>query len=147
MTKVLVALDDSVASLRAAREAARLFPEAEFLVINVTRRAVPWVAGWEYGSAYTVETVDLPAEGMHDDELSALATEAGLDPAEVLTVEGGAPADAICDAAEVHDADVIVVGSHDKGVLRRLLNPSVAQAVVHGTYRPVLVVGGTPPAA
>jgi nucleotide-binding universal stress UspA family protein len=147
MTKVLVALDDSLVSLRAAREAARLFPTAEFLVINVTRRAVPWVAGWEYGSAYTVETIDLPPEGLHDDELGALAAEAGLETAEVLLVEGGAPADTICDAAEAHDVDVIVVGSHDKGVLRRLLNPSVAQAVVHGTHRPVLVVSGSGPDA
>jgi nucleotide-binding universal stress UspA family protein len=147
MMRVLVAIDDTLVSLRAAREAARLFSSAEFLVINVTRRQVPWVAGWEYGAAYSVEMSDLPAEGLHDDELGAFVTEAGLAVAEILTVENGDPARAICEAAEAHDVDVIVVGSHDKGVLRRLFDPSVSDAVVHGTYRPVLVVGGIPPTA
>lgn len=145
MTKVLVAVDDSLVSLRAAHEGARLFGSATFLVINVAHRPVPWVAGWDYGSTYPIEMSDLPADGLHDDELGALAVEAGLDPAEVLTVEAGDPAQAICDAAEEHDVDVIVVGSHDRGILQRLLNPSVSHAVLGGTSRPVLVVNERPP--
>jgi hypothetical protein len=45
MTKVLIALDDSPILLRAAREAARLFPDAEFLVVNMTRRTAPHHSG------------------------------------------------------------------------------------------------------
>jgi nucleotide-binding universal stress UspA family protein len=56
----------------------------------------------------------------------------------------GDPARVICMTAEEQDVDAVVVGSHDKGLLRRLLEPSVAQAVVQGTHRPVLVVSGTP---
>ena len=50
-------------------------------------------------------------------------------------------------AAEEHDVDVVVVGSHDRGMLSRLLDPSVAAGVVRGTYRPVLVVSGHSPEA
>jgi len=142
--KVLIALDESAVSIRAAREAHRLFPQGEFLVVNVGRRRVPWLAGGEYGVVYPADTAYFVNDGLDDSELTALAEAAGLEPVDVLTAFGD-PADVICDAAERHDADVVVVGSHDKGVLRRLIEPSVAQAVVQGTYRPVLVVSGTPP--
>lgn len=148
MTRVLIAVDESLVSLRAAQEGARLFSDAEFLMINVARRAVPWVgdgglgAGYpmEYGAAFPIEVAELPAVGLHYDELGTLAVEAGLDSAELLTVEGIDAAQAICAAAEEHEVDVIVVGAHDKGMLNRLLNPSVSNAVLDGTNRPVLVV-------
>jgi nucleotide-binding universal stress UspA family protein len=140
MPRILVALDDSLVSLRAAHEASRLFPNGEFLAITVTRRAVPWIAtGWDYGAVYPVEPYDLPDVSLYVDELAALADEAGLADAEILVGDGD-PARVICDAAESHSVDVIVVGSHDKGTLRRIVDPSVSQAVLHATDRPVLVV-------
>ena len=145
MVKVLIALDESSIALRAAHEAEKLFPGAEFLVVNVTRRVVPWIGGGSFGTVYPVYPVELPpVPHIEEDELNALAEDVGLDDAEILQVEGD-PATAICDAAHAHDVDVVVVGSHDKGVLRRLLDPSVAHAVVQGTYKPVLVVSGSPP--
>ena len=51
----------------------------------------------------------------------------------------------IAAAAEEHDVDVVVVGSHDKSALRRLFDPSVAVGVVRATSRPVLVVSGDQP--
>jgi nucleotide-binding universal stress UspA family protein len=143
MTKVLIALDDSPISLRAAREAGRLFPDAEFLVVNVTRRIVPWVSAGEFGTVYPLTFSDLTEVPIDEEVLFDRAHIAGIDDAEFLTLKGD-PASVICSAAEEHDVDAVVVGSHDKGVLRRLLDPSVAQAVVQGTYRPVLVVSGTP---
>jgi nucleotide-binding universal stress UspA family protein len=94
----------------------------------------------DYGAAYPMDISELPVVGLHDDELGTLATEAGLESAEVLTVEGVDAAQAICVAAEEHNVDVIVVGAHDRGILDRLLNPSVSHAVLEGTDRPVLVV-------
>ncbi len=142
--KILIALDESNISRRAAREALRLFPDGEFLVVNVSRHTVPWLGTGEFGVVYPAEAVTFSDEGIDDEHLAALAESAGIDVAEVLTIAGD-PAHAICKAADAHDVDVVVVGSHDKGVLRRLIDPSVAQAVVQGTYRPVLVVSGTPP--
>jgi nucleotide-binding universal stress UspA family protein len=144
--KVLVALDDSVISVRAAREASRLFPTADFLVINVNRRPAPWIAPGPFGAVQPIMLSDIPPIGLDEDELAALAETAGIEDPETITVIGD-PASLICDAAELHDVDVVVVGSHDRKVLRRLIDPSVAQAVVQGTYRPVLVVSGHPPAS
>ena len=137
----LIALDESAISVRAAREARHLFPNAEFLVINVGRRIVPWLGTGEFGMVYPAPA-PMIEEAMPDDELETLAETAGVHPTDVITVIGD-PAHAICEAAEKHDVDVIVVGSHDKGVFRRLIEPSVAQAVLHNTHRPVLIVGGT----
>jgi nucleotide-binding universal stress UspA family protein len=142
--KVLVALDDSPTSLRAAREASRLFPTAEFLVINVNRRPVPWIAEGPFGMVQPVLMQDLPIIGLDDEHLAELAELAGIEDADTLTAIGD-PASMICAAAEQHDVDAVVVGSHDRGVLRRLVDPSVAQAVVQGTYRPVVIVSGLPP--
>jgi len=141
--KILIALDESPISLRAAREAGRLFGDAEYLVVNVTRHAVPWVAAGGFGTVYPIPLTELRPSRLDEDEVLALAEHAGIHASEVLP-EFGDPATAICEAAEqcVVDVDVVVVGSHDKGVLRRLLDPSVAQAVVRGTDRPVLVVSG-----
>ncbi|MGE0880276.1 MAG: universal stress protein [Acidimicrobiia bacterium] len=137
----LIALDESAISVRAAREARHLFPNAEFLVINVGRGVVPWLAAGQFGMVYPAPA-PMIEEAMPDDELETLAESAGVHPTDVITVVGD-PGRAICDAAEQHDVDVIVVGSHDKGVFRRLIEPSVAQAVLHNTHRPVLIVGGT----
>jgi nucleotide-binding universal stress UspA family protein len=142
--KVLVALDESQISLRAAREAVRLFPGAEFTVVTVNRRPVPWIMQGPYGGTYFTTFVDLPPEGLDDETLTGLAASAGITDAETVTAIGD-PAYAICQAAEQHDADVVVVGSHDKGLLGRLFAPSIAHAVVTGTFRPVLVVSGTRP--
>ncbi len=145
--KVLVALDESAVSIHAAREAVRLFAssDAEFLVINVARSPTPWIYPAGYGVAAAMPPLDLQqlAEPSESD-VAATAARAGIDDAEVLT-DVGDPVACICAAAEDHDVDVVVVGSHDRGVLSRLLDPSVAAGVVKGTYRPVLVVSGTPP--
>ncbi len=144
--RVLVALDESPISRRAAKEAARLFPGAEFLVVNVGRTVAPWVMAGEFGAVYPIDYVELDTIGLDSHELATEAEEVGLGDADVLTLEGD-PAQVICEAAEEHDVDAVVVGSHDKGVWRRLLEPSVAHAVIQGTYRPVVVVSGAPPAA
>lgn len=51
-------------------------------------------------------------------------------------------APALLDVAEELDADLIVVGTHGRGGLRRLILGSVADKVIRGTHRPVLVHRG-----
>ena len=147
MTRVLVALDGSEVSVRAAQAAVDLFgPDHEYFVVNVAAAAVVWPEGVTYGGVYpmsgdewTALTVAVDTAAQETAEHGA--TKAGITPAEIL-VEHGDPVAAICDAADSHDADVIVVGSHDKGRLERLITPSIADAVVHHSARPVLVVSG-----
>lgn len=140
---VLIALDESPASQQAARAAARLFtvPGTRFLVVNVARYPAPWVPvggfglvsvpppGWE-------QAAEIPDEA----ELAGIAQGAGIGDPEVIT-EVGEAVDAICAAADDHDADVVVVGAHHKRFLTRLLSPSVSAGVVRRSHRPVLVVG------
>jgi nucleotide-binding universal stress UspA family protein len=148
--KVLVALDESPVSTRAARSAVSLFsrvPDAEFLVINVAAVPTAWAGGVGYGWVGPMmidpRWLDQPAEAGEDEErrLVAAAEREGVpDPEPVL--RSGDPVAEICAAAEEVGADVIVVGSHDKSALQRIFDPSIASAVVRGTARPVLVVSG-----
>jgi nucleotide-binding universal stress UspA family protein len=94
-----------------------------------------------YGAGFDLDEVTAAASA----DLEARAEAAGVADAETLTTTGD-PVLLVCEAAEEHDVDVIVVGSHDKSALRRLLDPSVAAGIVRATYRPVLVVSGEPPA-
>lgn len=52
----------------------------------------------------------------------------------------GSPANAIVEAAEKSSADLIVVGSHGRGFLERVLLGSVSSGVVHNASCSVLVV-------
>lgn len=62
----------------------------------------------------------------------------GLD-VETVAREADA-AELILEAAQEHGAFMIVVGTHGRTGLRRLLMGSVAEAVLRGADRPVLVV-------
>jgi nucleotide-binding universal stress UspA family protein len=50
----------------------------------------------------------------------------------------GSPAEVIVRVSE--DFDLVVMGSHGKGILKRLTTGSVTQAVLHRIKRPLLVV-------
>lgn len=66
-------------------------------------------------------------------------------PCEVRVLVDYHPAPAILELAEEVDADLIVLGTHGRGGLPRLILGSVADKVIRGTHRPVLVhrgVGG-----
>lgn len=52
------------------------------------------------------------------------------------------PAECLLDLANHANADLIVVGTRGRGPLKRLLLGSVADKVIRGTYRPVLVRRG-----
>ncbi len=84
------------------------------------------------------EKVDRAA---HESALAALR-DAHLSDVEVelAVVEDHAPARAICDYADEHGADLIVVGSHGRGGMERWLIGSVAERVVRHAQANVYVV-------
>jgi nucleotide-binding universal stress UspA family protein len=166
MVRVLVAVDESEASVRAAEVAYRLFGDAEYLAINVADPGVDpartpwWGAGWGVGPPYTYGMVwpyhvGAPADAAlapesdrspdrrpideAEDDARSVADRTGLPDAEPIGAVGQ-PADAILDAAEQHGVDVVVVGARQRGWFDRLFDPSVSGDVVKRAEVPVLVV-------
>lgn len=152
MTKVLIAVDDSATSISAAKTAHRLFgDDADYVVLNVSPTPMVWGDdAYLYGVVYPVaipmggadgqpfaqSTRAQKAEAVHTAEDVAAA--AGLD--EVTPIgDTGDAAHAIVKAATDHHADVIVVGSHERGWFSRLIMPSVSGFVIRESDIPVLV--------
>lgn len=69
----------------------------------------------------------------------AVADRAGIADAEVIA-EFGDPPTAILRAAHDHDADVIVVGNHERGWWSKLLVSSVTDDLLDASTIPVLVI-------
>jgi len=149
MIRVLVALDESELSVHVARVAKELFdaPDTEFLALSVS--TVPTLWADPFGGVHPLKADfdggdDILTENDLEVRIGDVVQNAGLEPDETL-IEVGGPVERIVAAAEDHDVDVIVVGAHDKGFLRRMVDPVVADGVLSHTPRPVLVVH--PPAS
>lgn len=161
MTQVLIAVDDSETSIKTARIAYALFGDnATYTVVNVADRspmmwggdALVWGIGYPIvmapsGTAAvapggTVATNDAEADHAPIDAAIQVAhdvaTEAHLPNPQVVG-EVGDPATAIINAAHHHEADVIVIGSHERSWFSKLFVPSVAGAVMREADIPVLI--------
>jgi nucleotide-binding universal stress UspA family protein len=73
-------------------------------------------------------------------EAAARAEEAGVETRSVVL--RGSPVDAICEAAENVAPQLLVIGSHGWGAMKRALFGSVSTGVLHHATCPVLVVRG-----
>jgi nucleotide-binding universal stress UspA family protein len=162
MTQVLIAVDDSEHSLHAARIAYELFGDtASYTVVNVTdQNAMMWggdslmwgvgypvmlapegligVAPPTAGAANGTPSVDTASIDAAMHVALDVATEADIPNPQVVG-EVGDPAQAIVHAARHHQADVIVIGSHERSWFSRLLSPSVSGSVVKDADVPVLI--------
>jgi nucleotide-binding universal stress UspA family protein len=148
VTRILVALDDTDASHRAADFVHRLFGEGttEVLAISVARVPAPWIpVGIEYGAVYPWPMVGAQPDEVEEavkattEEAEHTIHDSGLDEAEAL-VSIGDPVEEITRAAADHGADLIVVGSHHKNLLERFFQGSVSEKLVRDATIPVLVV-------
>jgi nucleotide-binding universal stress UspA family protein len=162
MTHVLIAVDDTEHSLRAARTAYRLFGSlATYTVVSVSDQptmlwggdTLMWGVPYPLMVAPTgVVGVATPGTATTGSERAATAAavdeamQVALDVAERAEIpepqvvgETGDPAAAILEAARHHHADVIVIGSHERSWFARLMSPSVAGALVKEAEIPVLL--------
>ena len=142
--RVTYASDFSPASLAAFPHALRLAKAtgAELMLLHVLLSpASMFVAG----GYVTQETWDLVEADIHAranqemDRLVQQAADAGVR-ATPLFVEGGVPADEIVRAAEQAKTDVLVLGTHGRTGVMKVLLGSVAARVVATASCPVLTV-------
>jgi len=134
---VLVPLDGSEQSWNALDHAVAEFEDAEICVINVID---PIEAG--YSSEATAvgyaeewfEKAKESAQGLFDDAEERTGREL------TTAVEVGRPARTIVDYAEDEGYDQIVMGSHGRSGVSRILLGSVAETVVRRSPVPVTVI-------
>lgn len=134
--KILIPIDGSPCSDQAVTEGARL---AKLLGGAVTLLYAMDANAIVRDSPYDADAVmrDLRQEAAALVATSKqIATSAGVD-AEVVIAEGE-PIEEIARRSEAFD--LLVIGSHGKGVVKRALMGSVTQAILHRVVRPVLVV-------
>lgn len=139
--RILVPTDGSPQADEALEYALREFPDATFIAITVLNPADMGMGGTEMGMAsYTDQWMEAEEERAEErfGELRAHAAD------QDITLEGetvlGQPARAIVEYAEEHDIDQIVMGSHGRDGVSRILLGSVAETVARRSPCPVTVV-------
>jgi nucleotide-binding universal stress UspA family protein len=136
MKTIVLGYDDSESSVRALGRVIELADESEAYVIVVSAAHVLVPAGRGIGP---IDPVDPPE--LHREQLShARASLEHLHIAAEYEVGLGEPAEIILTAAETHDADLIVVGTREPGLLSRLLGLSVSENVQRRAHCDVLIV-------
>ena len=144
--KILVPLDGSVLAERAirhAREVAR-GPRSEILLLQAVNLPMPVVP-----EAVLVPDGKWLDEGRKEaarylDGIAAPLREAGMRVRTLL--DERAPADAILHVAAREEVDLIVMSTHGRGGVSRLLMGSVAESVFRATSRTVMLVKPERPA-
>ena len=139
--RILVATDGGEAAEWATDVGASLAAQlhAELAFVHVIPRALAYPT--ELGFVEVERVADLFERSKH--YLSHAQKRAGSVPSEVITREGVAETEIIA-AGKEWNADLIILGSHNRGRFSRLILGSTAEAVVRGAGCPVLVMTHPP---
>jgi nucleotide-binding universal stress UspA family protein len=136
MKTFVLGYDDSESSMRALRRVVELAKASDAFVVVVSVARALVGAGHGIGP---VDPTDPPE--LHREQLShAKAVLDELDIGSAYEVGVGDPADLILNAADTHDAEMIVVGTNEPGFISRLLGLSVSETVQRRAHCDVLVV-------
>jgi nucleotide-binding universal stress UspA family protein len=137
--RILVPTDGSDATREAVQQAVDLAAEhgatihALYVVNSASFAGLPMDSSWENVSAMLSEEGSAAL-----DDVGELAEEHGVDVLRELS--DGNPAREIVRYAEDEDCDLVVMGTHGRGGIDRLLLGSVAEKVVRSSTVPVLTV-------
>jgi nucleotide-binding universal stress UspA family protein len=139
MKRILVAIDGSDPSLKAARMAADIALRfgAQLTLVHVVPKLLlpPDVYGLTLAEVEKEHRAY--AEKLLQQALSFLA-EPGVDT--TSTILYGSPAESIAEEAAAPDVGMVVVGSRGHGSVARMFLGSVSDRIVHISPKPVLVV-------
>lgn len=140
MAVVLVAFDGSPLSKRALTYAIETFPDASIssiyvinplnAVIDVEAGGLPVAEDWYEKAKERASIIHTKAAEIAADWSSELTT----------ITEIGNPAEAILEYATDHDVDQIVLGSHGRSGIDRMLLGSVAETVTRRARIPVTII-------
>ena len=139
----LVALDDSDPAWEAFSYALSAFEGERLTLLHVVDPMEGVYAGPDggYADQETRERVQERARLLCDRARDRAAELGALETTVVETaIESGRPARTIVEYAEEHDVDHVVVGSHGRSGVSRILLGSVAEAVARNSPVPVTVV-------
>jgi nucleotide-binding universal stress UspA family protein len=138
---VLIAYDGSDQAKAAIREAGRqLGPGREGIVLSVWEplSAIALGAPPPYDTPELEESVEADARKVAE-QGAELAESVGF-AAKAMTERGSPIWNSLVQAADDHDVDLVVMGSHGRTGISLILLGSVASAVARHTDRPVLIV-------
>ncbi len=140
-SKILVPVDGREFGELAVRHAAEIgqFTKAEIILFQVVQnpiRSYPLAAGQTEVTNATEEVTN--KAGAFLQKLAAPLTAKGIKVRCVIEV--GEPTRRIIDKADKEGVNLIVMSTHNEGDLYKLIVGSVAEKVLHGTARPVLLV-------
>ncbi len=133
---IVIGFDDTEPARRALERAADL-AEAFSAKLVVTSVA-PLLVGISR-TAGPIDPTDTPEEHREQLQDARELLEARNIKADYVPGVGD-PADTIAELADDRDADLIVVGTRDPGILDRLLGQSVSERVAHHAHRDILIV-------
>jgi nucleotide-binding universal stress UspA family protein len=138
--RILVPLDGSEPSWAAFEFALANHGDADIVVLNVINPMEGVYAADPLGGDYWDGWQENAEEraGRLFAEAEELAAESDVDL--TTATEMGSPAQAIIDYAEEHDVDHVVMGSHGRKGVSRILLGSVAELVVRRAAIPVTIV-------
>ena len=146
--RILVAIDGTSASRRALQTALELAADqhAELAIVHVLEEIGPVAfgpAGGAYASAEFVEAMTEMVRKNGERVLAAAANEAethGIVARTVMMPAGWSVSENILRQAKKQHADLVVLGTHGRRGLRRVVMGSDAEAVLRECRVPVLVV-------
>lgn len=137
--RVLVPVDQSEHAEHATDVAMELFPDATLVLLHVINPAEAGYSAQASIPSFSEEWYEHEKASAQEvfDELEAQAAEHGIDVERV--VEVGKPTRVIVEYAEDQDVDHVVMGSHGRQGVSRVLLGSVAETVVRRSPVPVTV--------
>ena len=135
--KILIAVDISGETEQVLESATDIAEQnnAEIIVLHVAETPVSPYSHW---SDYIVPISEMQLQEALFSQLSELVENAGLSKS-LIHIVFGRPIDIIVEQAEKNEVDLIVMGTHGRHGLKRLLG-STANGVLHHTNCDVLAV-------
>jgi nucleotide-binding universal stress UspA family protein len=141
-THVLVPMDGSDQATAAFEHALEQFPDARITLVHVIN---PLEAGYSAGPSALGRAEEWYEQERENadvlfEEARETAAAAGHDGEIETATELGRPARTVVEYADEHDVDQVVVGSHGRSGVTRILLGSVAESVIRRAPCPVTVV-------